>query len=157
MEFDQLIQRMVDAACAGDGQAVADCFTPDGIYDDVFYGVFQGHERITEMIHNYFHRDACNFRWDLHEPICDGTTGYVRYVFSYESKLPEFAGTRTMFDGVGIVTMRDGLIETYKEIANTAPGLQRMGFNEQRLGRFIEKQGAELAARKESHGHLLKN
>jgi hypothetical protein len=59
-----------------------------------------------------------------------------------------------MFDGVSIVTLQDGLIGVYKEIANTAPGLQRMGFGPERLGRVIEKQGSELAARDESRGHL---
>ena len=154
MEFGALMRKMVDAACAGDGEEVADCFVEDGVYDDVFYGVFQGRERIVDMIGNYFHRDACNFRWDLHDPICDGNSGYVRYVFSYESKLEGFEGNRTMFDGVSIVTLQDGLIGVYKEIANTAPGLQRMGFGVERLGRVIEKQGSELAARNESRGHL---
>ena len=40
MEFGALMRKMVDAACAGDGERVADCFLEDGVYDDVFYGVF---------------------------------------------------------------------------------------------------------------------
>ena len=149
-----LMDKMVDAACAGDREEVADCFIEDGIYDDVFYGVFQGREQIMDMISNYFHRDARNFRWDLHDPVCNGNIGYVRYVFSFESKLKGFEGNRTMFDGISIVTLQDGLIRVYKEIANTAPGLQRMGFSPERLGRVIDKQGSELAARDESRGHL---
>ena len=54
MEFGALMHKMVDAACAGDGEEVADCFVEDGVYDDVFYGVFQGRERIVDMIGNYF-------------------------------------------------------------------------------------------------------
>jgi hypothetical protein len=154
MEFGKLMRKMVVAACTGDGNGVADCFVEDGIYDDVFYGVFQGREQIVDMIGNYFYRDACNFRWDLHDPVYNGNNGYVRYVFSYESKLDGFEGNRAMFDGVSIVTLQDGLIGVYKEIANTAPGLQRMGFGPERLGRVIEKQGSELAARDESRGHL---
>lgn len=154
MEFDALIRKMMQSASDGNGAEVAACFTEDGIYDDVFYGVFQGHARIAEMINEYFHRDACNFRWDPHDPVSDGKTGYVRYVFSYESKLGEAAGKRTMFEGVGIVELRDGLIAHYKEVANSAPGLQRMGFGPERLAKFVSKQGAELAARDESKGHL---
>ena len=37
------------------------CFTPDGVYHDVFYGAFEGRDRIAEMIRDYFHRDGCNF------------------------------------------------------------------------------------------------
>ncbi|MEM9360331.1 MAG: nuclear transport factor 2 family protein, partial [Pseudomonadota bacterium] len=79
MAFAELIQNMAAAAARGDGQAVADCFTDDGIYDDVFYGPFQG-ARIKDMIENYFHRDGCNFRWDMHDPVDNGNVGYARYV-----------------------------------------------------------------------------
>ena len=110
MEFGALIRKMIDGACAGDGAAVASCFTEDGVYHDVFYGSFQGHDKIAEMIEGYFHRDGCNFRWDTHEPVSDGNTGYVRYVFSYESKLEDARGRRTMFEGVAVVELDDGLI-----------------------------------------------
>ena len=154
MEFGTLIQKMIGGVIVGDGKAVALCFTPDGVYHDVFYGAFEGRERIAEMVRDYFHRDGCNFRWDIHHPVSDGTTGYARYVFSYESKLEEAKGKRTMFEGVAVVTLEKGLIKTYTEVANSALGLQRIGFEPNRLARFIMKQGAELAARDESKGHL---
>ena len=110
MDFGVLIRKMTQAACEGDGAGVAACFTEDGVYHDVFYGSFEGRGRIAEMINDYFHRDACNFRWDMHDPVSDGETGYCRYVFSYESKLGEAKGTRTMFEGVAIATLQDGLI-----------------------------------------------
>lgn len=154
MEFGALMRKMMDAACAGDGAGVASCFTPDGVYHDVFYGAFQGHDRIAEMIEGYFHRDARNFRWDTHDPVSDGRTGYVRYVFSYESKLPGCEGKRTMFEGISAVRLRDGLIESYTEVANTAPGLQKLGFEPKRLARIFEKQGEELASRDEARGHV---
>ena len=154
MEFGTLIRRMIGCVIVGDGKAVALCFTPDGVYHDVFYGAFEGRERIAEMVRDYFHRDGCNFRWDIHPPVSDGTTGYARYVFSYESKLEEAKGKRTMFEGVAVVTLEKGLIKTYAEVANSALGLQRIGFEPNRLARFIKKQGEELAARDESKGHL---
>ena len=104
MEFGALFRKMINGVIAGDGDTVASCFTPDGVYKDVFYGAFEGRDRIAEMIRDYFHRDGCNFRWDTHNPVSDGTTGYVRYVFSYESKLEAAKGKRTMFEGVAVVT-----------------------------------------------------
>ena len=154
MDFGVLIRKMTQAACEGDGAGVAACFTEDGVYHDVFYGAFEGRSKIAEMIHNYFYRDACNFRWDLHQPVSDGTTGYCRYVFSYESLLGDAKGSRTMFEGVAIATLEDGLIMSYTEVANASPGLRRMGFAPERLAKFVDKQGAELAARKEAKGHL---
>ena len=70
------------------------------------------------------------------------------------SKLEEAKGKRTMFEGVAVVTLEKGLIKTYTEVANSALGLQRIGFEPNRLARFIKKQGEELAARDESKGHL---
>ena len=154
MRFGALIRKMTDAACNGDGRRVATCFMEDGIYDDVFYGIFKGHNRIEEMINGYFHRDACNFLWDIHNPVTDGKTGYVRYIFSYESKLRETLGQRTIFEGVAIVTLEKDRIKLYKEIANVAPGLQRMGFDLKRIGRFMEKQIDELVSRDEARRHI---
>ena len=154
MDFVSLIQKMINGVIIGDGDAVASCFTADGVYHDVFYGAFKGHDRIAEMICGYFHRDGCNFHWDIHTPVSDGTNGYVRYIFSYESKLREANGRRTMFEGVAVVTLENGLIKTYAEVANSAPGLQRIGFDAERLARFIKKQGVELANRDEAKGHL---
>ena len=37
------------------------------------------------------------------DPVSDGERLYVRYVFSYNSTLPEAHGARTMFEGMGFV------------------------------------------------------
>ena len=42
MSFSDLLQEFTGAVEAGDGQKFASLFCEDGIYDDVFYGVFQG-------------------------------------------------------------------------------------------------------------------
>ena len=100
-DFKSLISTMAAAVARGDGSATAACFTPDGVYHDCFYGSFKG-AAIKEMVENYFHRDAENFIWDMHNPIDDGAVGYARYVFSYDSKLPESHGRRAVFEGVSI-------------------------------------------------------
>ena len=154
MDFGQLIRDMTRAACAGDGERVAACFTPNGVYHDVFYGAFAGRDRIAVMINEYFHRDAKNFRWDIHEPVSVGDVGYARYVFSFTSKLAGHEGRRTLFEGVAMVTLDDGLIAEYREIANTLPGLQRLGFTPDRLLRICDRQGQALADRDDARAHL---
>lgn len=153
MNFAALLTTMTQAACRGDGAAVAACFTPDGVYHDCFYGAFQG-PAIVEMIEARFHRDARDFRWDLHDVVDDGHTGYARYVFSYESKLPDAAGRRALFEGVSICRLRDGRIESYREVANSAVGLHALGFAPGRIAKLLAREADALAARAESAGHL---
>ena len=101
MSFASLLSAMTAAACRGEGGAVAACFTPDGVYHDCFYGAFAGAD-IARMVEDYFHRDARDFRWDLHDVVDNGSLGYARYVFSYESTLPGCEGQRALFEGVAI-------------------------------------------------------
>ncbi len=42
-EFAALVKRFGDAATAGDGNALAALFTPDGVYHDYIYGPHKGH------------------------------------------------------------------------------------------------------------------
>lgn len=152
MSFAELIREMTQAACRGEGRAVAACFTPDGIYHDVFYGSFQG-PAIAEMIEKYFHRDAKEFRWDIHDPIEAGGTGYARYVFSFASKLAGHEGNRAGFEGVAICRLKDGLIADYREVAEVSTGLSMIGFDDGRLAGFAARQARQLMARDEAAAH----
>lgn len=153
MSFSETIIRMAKAVARGDGQEVAACFTTDGTYHDVFYGAFKGAD-IADMVENYFHRDATNFRWDLHDPVEQEGLGYARYVFSYESKLEASKGKRVVFEGVSICRMEGDLIADYREVANAAVGLQGLGFSPDRAAKFTAKQVLELKSREEAKGHL---
>ncbi len=153
MNFAERIRCMVAAVEAGDGKAVRACFTPNGVYHDVFYGSFNG-EAIVDMIENYFYRDATNFKWDVHDPVESGDTGYARYVFSYASKLEGSKGKRAIFEGVAICKLADGLIAEYHEVANAATGLSCLNFAPERLAKFIDKQTDALKGRAESARHL---
>lgn len=156
MAFGELIRRMTAAACAGDGAGVAACFTPDGVYHDVFYGEFQGAE-IATMIEERFHRDARDFLWDIHDPVegqgDDGPVGYARYVFSFTSKMPGHEGRRACFEGVAVCRLRDGLISHYAEVAEATAGLSLMGFTDERIARHAARMGRFLMARDEAAAH----
>lgn len=152
MAFAQLIARMTQAAVRGDGAAVAACFTPDGVYHDVFYGAFRGAE-IAEMIEERFHRDGKDFRWDIFDPVDDGETGYARYVFSYDSKIAGAEGRRAIFEGVAICRLDGDRIASYSEVANAATGLVCLGFPPERLAKFLARQTDALKARDEASAH----
>ena len=120
-----MLRAFCDAVEQRKGADFADLFTEDGVYHDVFYGAFAGRSKIAEMIDDWFYRTATDFRWDMHSPVSDGKTLYVRYTFSYRSTLPEANGARAMFEGVAIMKLSDGKILEYHEVANTAPGFGR--------------------------------
>lgn len=151
-DFSALIRRMTQAAVRGDGRAVRACFTPDGVYHDCFYGAFRG-DAIISMIEECFHRDAREFRWDIHAPLSDGVIGYARYVFSYESRLPGAEGRRAGFEGMAVCTLRGGLMESYREIANSLVALQALGFAPDRLARLAARESAAFFASPEAVAH----
>ena len=90
----------------------------------------------------------------MHDPVCDGTTLYTRYVFSYRSKLPGAPTGRAMFEGVSIMTLHGGLIASYREIADTSPGLVDLGFAPERIARIAARHGTALRQRGEAGRHL---
>ena len=156
METDTLLHEFCRAVEQRDGKAFAALFTDDGVYHDVFYGAFKGRENITQMIDDWFYRTAKDFRWVMHDPVSDGKTLYARYTFSYTSTLPEADGARAMFEGVAIMTLRDGRIAEYHEVANTAPAFVDLKFAPERIAKILAKQGAALKARHEMKRHLAK-
>jgi ketosteroid isomerase-like protein len=154
MDIPALLRIFCDAVERRDGKAFAALFAEDGVYHDVFYGTFTGRAAIADMIDDWFYRAATDFRWDMHDPISDGRMLYARYTFSYRSTLPEAKAARVMFEGVAIMTLHDGLIASYREVANTATAFVDMNFTPERIARIVAKQGAELKARPEMQCHL---
>ncbi|MGM4930874.1 MULTISPECIES: nuclear transport factor 2 family protein [unclassified Tardiphaga] len=154
MDATALLRAFCDAVEQRDGQSFAALFTEDGVYHDVFYGAFEGRAKIADMVDDWFYRTAEDFRWDMHTPVSDGTTLYARYTFSYRSKLPEANGGRAMFEGVAIMTLRDGKIVSYHEVANTAPAFVDLHFAPERIAKIVAKQGEALKARPEMARHL---
>jgi ketosteroid isomerase-like protein len=154
MNIITMLRTFCDAVEQRNGTAFANLFTEDGVYHDVFYGAFAGRAKIAELIDVWFYRTARDFRWDMHEPVSDGTTLYARYTFSYRSTLPEAGDARVMFEGVAIMKLRDGGIAEYHEVANTAPAFVDMNFAPERIARIVARQGAELKARPEMKRHL---
>lgn len=154
MTTTAMLRAFCDAVEQRNGRAFADLFTEDGIYHDVFYGAFAGRTNIAAMVDDWFYRTATDFRWDMHDPVTDGTTLYARYTFSYRSTLPEANGARAMFEGVAIMTLIGGRIAGYHEVANTAPALVDLKFAPERIAKIVGKQGAELKARPEMQRHL---
>ena len=131
---------MTSAICAGDARAAAECFTPDGVYHDGFYGEFAGREAIAGMVAGLFHRDAKDFEWQLSDACSDGRIGYARYRFAYVSKIAGSEGRRIGFKGISFCTLEEGLIRRYSEIFERAPVLAQLGFGDERILKSVRRQ-----------------
>ena len=153
MDATALLKKFCSAVERRDGKAFAELLTEDGVYHDVFYGAFKGRAKVAEMVDDWFHRTARDFRWEMFRPVTDGKVLYAYYTFSYVSTLPEAKGKRVGFDGVSIMTLRDGKIAEYREVANSSMGLLDIGFAPERVAKILAKEAAHIKARPEWARH----
>lgn len=154
IDFDRLLQRFAAAVEAGDGNALADLFTADGVYHDTFYGEFAGRPAIRAMLEERFWGDADGFRWEIADPVCDGRVGYARWLFSYTATLPEFAGRRVVFDGMSRFELEGGLIRRYDETFNAGVAFAQLGMAPARIAKILERMSQRLLARPDASRHL---
>jgi hypothetical protein len=151
--IQELLKALTTAFEQHNGAAAAALFTEHAVYHDVFYGAFEGRKRIAELVDDWLYRHARDLRWDMFDPVSDGRTLYVRYIFTYVSTLPEAKAKRTGFEGVAIMQLEGGLIASYREVANTAPALLEVGFGPERVAQIVARQGNALRARPEYAPH----
>jgi ketosteroid isomerase-like protein len=145
-EFVELLGRFTAAVEAGDGKALAALFTPDGVYHDTFYGAFEGHADIADMLENRFWGDAEAFRWDMFDPLSDqaGRTGYSRWVFSYTSTMEDSVGKRVAFDGMSLFSMENGLIRHYREVFSAGIALVQLEMAPERTDKILRRMTERL-------------
>ena len=151
MDFESVLQRFTAAVEAGDGRALAALFTPDGVYEDRFYGAKAGREAIVDMLEKEFWGHAEGFRWRMFEPVCDGAFGYARYLFSYVSTLPGVEGRTVVFDGFSQFQFDpkrgDDLIVRYREQFNTGMAMAQLDFPAERIVRHLDNMARRLRDR----------
>jgi ketosteroid isomerase-like protein len=153
MTFADLIERFAAAAAAGDGDALADLFTPDGTYDDYFFGPCRGRAAIKEML-AHFAEGGRNFRWEFYDPAISGQTGYASYRFSFESTRKEAKGSRVAFDGIGRFDLEGERIKRYSEVFDRGMALAQQAFEPERLVKIALRYAGALKSRPEWAGHL---
>lgn len=156
MSFAALLERMTAAAEAKDGTGFAACFTEDGVYHDYIYGDHAGRAAIADMLENYFHRDATDYRWRFFDPVCDGRTGYAWSLSAFTSTIPEFRGRKVVIDGMSRFVLRDGLIADYRESVNGGVAMVQLGVAPERMAKVMRRWAGELESRTETKAYLSK-
>jgi len=152
-DFAALVTRFAAAAAAGDGDALADLFTPDGTYEDYFFGPFTGREAIKRML-AHFAEGGRNFRWEFFDPVAAGGIGYASYRFSFEATRPEARGARVVFDGIGRFELQGGRIRRYSEVFDRGMALAQQAYEPERLAKIASRYAAALKARPEWAAHV---
>lgn len=153
MDLATHLKRFAAAVEAGDGDALANLFTEDGVYDDYFFGPQKGRESIKTML-AHFYEGGGDFRWDFFDPILQGDLGYASYRFSYTSKAAEAQGARVAFDGISRIAVKDGLITSYSEVFDRGMALAQQNFAPERIRRIGQKYAAALKARPDWSRHV---
>ncbi|MBV8888329.1 MAG: nuclear transport factor 2 family protein [Alphaproteobacteria bacterium] len=151
--FAELLQAFAAAVVANDGGGLGQMFTPDGIYEDGFFGPHAGREAIAAMLQR-FHDTGGDYRWEFFDAVGGGAIGYARFRFSYVSRLPESPGRPVAFEGISVFYLRDGLIARYAEIFDRGLALVQLDFPAERIERVLRKAAAAQNAHPELAPHL---
>ena len=154
-DFPGLLARFARAVAANDGAGFAALFTADGVYDDGFFGEYQGRKAIAEML-QHFHDTGSNYRWDFFDPLSDGNAGYARYRFSYASGMPGAEGKPVVFEGISFFQFRDGLIARYCEAFDRGMALAQQDFAAERIKKVLIKLAARQNASAGAKEHLAR-
>ena len=145
--FTALVKRFSAAATAGDGKALADCFTPDGTYFDYIYGPHQGRGSICEMLEDLFHRDACEYDWTFYDPVVSGDIGYAHSLSTFISKVPDYLGKEIVIDGISRFVLKEGLIAEYHESVNGGVAHAQLGLAPERIAKVMGRWAKRLRER----------
>jgi ketosteroid isomerase-like protein len=146
-DFAALVARFSAAATAGDGKALAACFTPDGVYFDYIYGPHSGRDSIADMLENLFHRDAAEYDWTFYEPVVNGNIGYAHSLSTFISTLPAFQGREVVIDGISRFVLKDGLIAEYHEAVNGGVAQSQLGVPPERMAKVTARWSSNFRAR----------
>jgi hypothetical protein len=153
MDFDTLLARFSQAAQTHDCEGLAALFTPDGTYDDAFFGPHTGRPDIAAM-HERFHVGGEAFCWEFTDPAHTGDTGYASYVFSYRSREPESAGRLIVFEGMSRFRLRDGLIAHFGEVFDRGVAFSQLGYATERTAKLLARYARGLHTQPKVERHL---
>jgi SnoaL-like domain len=154
-DFPDLLKRFAQAVAANDGAGFGALFTDDGVYEDGFFGAYQGRRELIRML-QHFHDTGSNYRWDFFDPLSDGNSGYARYRFSYASGMPGAEGKPVVFEGIAFFRFRDGLIERYSEVFDRGMALAQQDFAAERIKKVLLKLADRQNQSPEAKDHLAR-
>ncbi|MCC6719028.1 MAG: nuclear transport factor 2 family protein [Acetobacteraceae bacterium] len=155
MDFPTLLARFADAVRSNDGAGLAALFTPDGVYEDGFFGPHPGRPAIAAMLQR-FHDGGRDYWWEFTEPLHAGDLGYARWRFSYASRRPGAEGKPVLFEGISRFRLQDGLIAHYFEVFDRGLALAQQDYPPAGIASVVAKAAARQNAKPENRAHLAR-
>jgi ketosteroid isomerase-like protein len=152
-DFARLLGEFTLSAESGDGARFAAHFTEDAVYHDYIYGPHTGRADIAHMMQNLFHRDADDYRWEMFDPVFDGSQGYAWSLSSFTSTIPQFKGRRVVIDGMSRFLVRDGLVAEYRESVNGGVAMAQLGVEPARMEKVFRRWTGWLEERPETRDY----
>lgn len=153
MSFGQVLERFSTAVSARDTTGLAALFTPDGVYDDHFFGPHTGRGAIAEMLDRFYDGGEA-FAWEFLEPAQADDVGYARYCFSYRSREAESKGELIVFEGISRFRLRDGLIEHYTEVFDRGVAFTQLGYAPARIVKLLGRYATGFRHGEAARRHL---
>ncbi|TCK27693.1 nuclear transport factor 2 family protein [Pseudonocardia endophytica] len=145
--------RFADAFHARDADRVADLFTPDAEYRDLFYGLHRGRSGIRALFARMFD-EGRDHRWEMATVVTDGTTTAAEWRFTFTVTGPESrGGGRTLvFDGMSVFVTSGALCHRYREYFDRGAALLAVGLAPDAVARVVRNRPAITVHRAEDAG-----
>jgi ketosteroid isomerase-like protein len=120
--------RFADAFHTRDPGRVAEVFTPDARYVDLFYGDHRGRAAIRDLFARMY-ADGHDHRWAMGTVVADGSTTIAewRFTFTVSGSVARGGGRTLCFDGVSVFATRDGRCSGYREYFDRGAALLAVG------------------------------
>lgn len=153
-DFKALLNRFVQALEQEDAAAFTACFTPDAVYDDVFYGAHRTRAGIEAMIKELWLTEGTDYRWEMFDPVYTHGIGYAHWTFSFTSRKRD--NRRAVMTGASRFAIQGGLIREYREWCYDAAALAELGVPAEALMKRLAKFEKRMCAQADPVRHLLK-
>jgi ketosteroid isomerase-like protein len=109
---------------------VLECFTPDAVYNDLFYGRFTGQAELRGMFERMY-AEGDHHEWTMTRvvstPAC--TVGEWHFAFTVSARVPRSSGRRLAFAGVSVFETRAGRCHAYREYFDRTAALRALGIS----------------------------
>ena len=91
------------------------------------------------MLSDYFHRDCEDFFWEMYDHALENNLGYVKYRFSFISKIPDYKGRKVVIPGIGCFEFENEFIKNYSEAVNGGLAMVQLGVNPLKMEKVFLK------------------
>jgi len=132
--------RFAVAVTARDVDQVLDCFTPDAVYTDLFYGQFRDRAGLRVLFERMF-TEGADHEWMMTQVVeqPDCTISEWNFAFTVSAAVAPSSGRSLRFRGVSVFETRDGLCHTYREYFDRGAALFALGIPAHTVGAILTR------------------